>query len=160
MSENSYPQRKKIRLDSAIYSEQAAICSITIALLNRTPLFTDHAFTHDSISLLRLEAETTGVAVHAYCFMPDHLHLLLSPSPQVSLIDFLRALKGRSTRMAWQYGYQGKIWQRSFYDHFLRKGEDVHRVVEYILNNPVRQEMVNDWQEYPFSGSLVYNIKE
>ncbi len=91
--------------------------------------------------------------------MPDHIHLLISPSPQVSLVDFVRAFKGRSTRLAWQYGYPGKIWQRSFYDHFLRKEEDVHRVVDYILNNPVRQGIVDDWQEYPFSGSLVYNLR-
>ena len=159
MSDTSYPQRKKIRVDHIVYSEPAAICSITIAVLSRTPLFSHHALTHDCISLLRSEAETTGVTVHAYCFMPDHLHLLISPSRQVSLIDFMRAFKSKSTKMAWQYGYQGKIWQRSFYDHFLRRDEDVHRVVDYILNNPVRQEMVDDWREYPFGGSLAYDFR-
>ena len=100
MSERSYPQRKKIRLEPVAYSELGAICSITIAVLNRTPLFSHHTLTNDCISLLRSEAFTTGTTVHGYCFMPDHIHPLISPLPKVSLIGFVRAFKDRSTMMA------------------------------------------------------------
>jgi hypothetical protein len=88
--------------------------------------------------------------------MPDHLHLLINPSQETSIVDFVRDFKGRSTRLAWQHGHRGKIWQARFYDHFLRKDEDIETVVHYILNNPVRAEIVSDWRAYPFCGSRWY----
>ena len=53
---------------------------------------------------------------------------------------------------------KGKFWQTSFYDHFLRKEEDVRDVVMYVLHNPVRKGLVSEWREYPYSGSLVYEL--
>jgi len=48
-------------------------------------------------------------------------------------------------------GWKGKVWQRSFCDHALRKDEDVTKVAEYIVNNPIRRGLVKDWTEYPYS---------
>ncbi|MCC7210600.1 MAG: hypothetical protein IT451_02000 [Candidatus Brocadia sp.] len=53
---------------------------------------------------------------------------------------------------------KGKFWQTSFYDHFLRKEEDVRDTVMYVLNNPVRKGLVAEWREYPYSGSFVYDV--
>jgi len=44
-----------------------------------------------------------------------------------------------------------RLWQRGFYDHALRKEEDVQKVAEYIVNNPVRMGLVEDWRNYRFS---------
>jgi len=90
--------------------------------------------------------------------MPDHVHLLISASERESIIEFVREIKSLSTKMAWQHGYSGTIWQRSFYDHFLRKDEDCKMVANYIVHNPVRAGIVQHWQNYPFSGSLVYEL--
>jgi len=90
--------------------------------------------------------------------MPDHVHLLISASERESIIEFVGEIKSLSTKMAWQHGYSGTIWQRSFYDHFLRKDEDCKMVANYIVHNPVRAGIVEHWQNYPFSGSLVYEL--
>ena len=90
--------------------------------------------------------------------MPDHVHLLMSPSSTASIVDFVRDFKSRSTRLAWQYGYKGAIWQTSYHDRFLRKDDDVQVAVEYILNNPVRRGIVAEWRQYPFCGSLVCEL--
>jgi putative transposase len=74
------------------------------------------------------------------------------------IIEFVREIKGLSTKLAWQDGYQGTIWQRSFYDHFLRLDEDCMLVAKYIIGNPVRKGIVEHWEDYPFSGSLVYDL--
>src|SRR5438067_11446120 len=148
-----YPQRKHIRIDHAAYAEPTAICAITIVALDRQPAFHDFEFTAACADLLAERAATTGITVHAYCFMPDHLHLLLSPSGQTSISDFVRVFKSLSVRLAWRHGHQGKLWQESFYDHFLRKDEDFQRHIEYILNSPVRWGLVSEWQQDPFSGA-------
>jgi len=57
-----------------------------------------------------------------------------------------------------RFGIKGKFWQTSFYDHFLRKEEAGKDVIMYVLNNTVRKGLVSEWREYPYSGSLVYDL--
>jgi putative transposase len=149
-----YPERKIIRLHHAAYADPTAICSVTALTAGRHSFFQSFELTAACVDLLLDFAEAHGVPLYAYCFMPDHLHLLLSGSSSTSVFAFDGEIKSRSTRVAWQHGCTGKIWQRRFYDHLLRADEDVGRV-EYILNTPVRKGIVDDWRDYPFSGSTV-----
>ena len=82
--------------------------------------------------------------------MPDHVHLLMAPISE-NLIDLIGRWKSYTTRLMLEKGWKGKVWQRSFYDHALRKEEDVAKVAEYIVNNPIRRGWVKDWTEYPYS---------
>ena len=158
MLDQLYPSRKKIRLGPETYALPGSICSVTFCSAGRAIIFSDPAFSRACVSLLESRAEAVGVSIHAYCFMPDHVHLLIGPSSTVSVADSVRDFKSRSTRLAWQYGCKGAIWQTSYYDHFLRKDEDLQVAVDYILNNPVRKGIVEEWRQYPYSGSLVYEL--
>ena len=85
--------------------------------------------------------------------MPDHLHLAVSPEPQKDdLSRLLQRFKSFTTRLAWQHGYRGALWQRSYYDHIARGEEDVIALCQYILSNPVRQGLVTDAALWPYSG--------
>jgi putative transposase len=152
-----YPQRKHVRIDHDAYAEPTAICAITMVTLNRHPVFSNFELTATCADLLTERATTTNTTIHAYCFMPDHLHLLLTPSEQTSIIDFVRAFKSLSARLAWQHGHVGKLWQEPFYDHFLRKDEELQKHIEYILTNPVRRGIVSEWRQYPFLGGALYD---
>jgi REP element-mobilizing transposase RayT len=48
----------------------------------------------------------------------------------------------------------GVAWQKDFYDHVIRKHEDVVAQVKYVLDNPVRKGLVSEWHDYPFTGSI------
>ena len=48
---------------------------------------------------------------------------------------------------------KAKLWQPSFYDHVLRKEEDLLDTVKYIFNNPVRKKIVAHYLDYHLSGS-------
>jgi len=89
--------------------------------------------------------------------MPDHLHWLLSGHADFS--SEVCRFKSISTRFAWQQGLRGTIWQRSFYDHVVRRQEDVVRVAEYIAANPVRSRLVENVDEYPFNLLAISNWK-
>ena len=90
-----------------------------------------------------------------YCLMPEHLHFLTAPiNLQNSVIEFVNQFKGKSTSLAWKYGIKGSLWQKRWYDHILRKDEDIPKIGGYILNNPVRRELVLDWAAYPYGGCL------
>jgi putative transposase len=150
--------RRRIRLESDVYRVVDHPCSVTIATSQRRMIFSYQDLAKDIVIMLRMLCSENNVPLYAYCIMPDHAHLLLSASEKMGIIDFMREFKSRSTRAAWKHGLHGSIWQRSFYDHFLGSDEDCRTVADYIVQNPVRKGVVEQWGDYPFSGSLVYDL--
>ena len=75
-----------------------------------------------------------------------------------SLPRFVRLFKQKSG-----FAFRRKcgllLWQRSYYDHVLRKEELLRDVALYILGNPVRKGLVEEYAMYPFSGSLLFNVE-
>ena len=146
---------KKIRLDSSLYCDQNRIYSITIITNFKRKYFLNHALAMKIIECLKFEKRRLGCKVFTYCLMPEHLHFLTAPTNlQKSVIEFVNQFKGKSTSLAWKYGIEGSLWQKRWYDHILRKNEDISRIGEYVLNNPVRRGLVLDWTTYPYCGSL------
>ena len=54
----------------------------------------------------------------------------------------------------------GIRWQKDFYDHVIRRHEDVAVQVRYILDNPVSKGLVSSWQDYPFKGSIGCKLED
>lgn len=52
------------------------------------------------------------------------------------------------------------LWQINFYDHVLRKEEDTISVAYYILGNPVRKGLVEDYRQYELLGSFEFDIRQ
>ena len=63
--------------------------------------------------------------------------------------DLVRSFKSYSTYIARTLGHGPKLWQRSYWDHVLRRDEDVRIVAEYIVQNPVRAGIVDEACRYP-----------
>ena len=138
---------KKIRLDRNLYTEEGAISSITICTKDKLPYFQKNELAKSCIEQLKADTQLHNVPVYAYCFMPDHLHLIIAPSAEKDIVEFVGEYKGRTTRIGWKFDINGKLWQTSFYDHFIRKEETVKDVVMYVLNNPVRKGLVLEWKD-------------
>jgi putative transposase len=155
-AEDQLATRKSPRLKDFDYSSLQAYF-ITICSLDRKPYFENDAFNQAVINCLKEEKERMGFLVYVYCLMPDHLHLLLSPPGDgLSVSGFIGGFKSKTTRIAWDYGIKGKLWQSRFYDHVLRKKEKMNAVGEYILNNPIRKGLAGDWRKYPYCGIIDY----
>jgi putative transposase len=93
--------------------------------------------------------------VFTFCLMPNHFHMLISPADSgVNISRFIGSFKSKATRIGWKYGMGEKMWQGRFYDHVLRPNEPIKDVCEYILNNPVRKNLVKSWEDYKFCGFL------
>ena len=90
--------------------------------------------------------------LHAYCLMSNHVHLLLS-LPSALAKPFSQVLQAQKRYSATQanrlLGLSGQFWQRESYDHLIRSGAEFDRVVGYILNNPVKAGLVEDWRDWP-----------
>lgn len=147
-------RRKNNRLDLQLYKGIRAYF-ITICTKDQKKVFVDLKIVKEQIKILNFCCEKAGFSVWAYCFMPDHLHLLLMAEENSDLIKFVRTYKQLGG-----YGYKkvtGKaLWQKSFYDHILRREENVTQAIRYILENPVRKGIVEYFVDYPYSGSLKF----
>jgi putative transposase len=93
----------------------------------------------------------TGYKLHAYVIMPDHLHLLITPTESVE--KSVQLIKGGfSFRAKRELEWNGEIWQPGFTDHRIRDEEDWHKHLAYIQNNPVDAHLTSDAVHYEFIG--------
>jgi putative transposase len=67
--------RKEIRLTSPNYFGKR-LYFVTICTRDRRPILGDTCIVGGMLAILRDLSRHHEFAVHAYCFMPDHLHLL------------------------------------------------------------------------------------
>ena len=146
-------RRKKIRLPASRYIGRHWYF-ITLCTASRTAWFNDGEWVRAVRAFLQQQAEASGFILVAYCFMPDHLHVLASGShPDSDLTGFVKGFKQQSA--FWHKRKTGQaLWQRFFYDHVLRTDERWEAVANYIWLNPVRKALCSRPEEWPYSGSL------
>ena len=130
---------------------------LTLCCPDGQEIFKDAKVVNSILEKLKLCCETQCFKNYAYCFMPDHLHLLLKGEENADLIKMVKQFK-QLTGYYFKKDTGNPLWQKSYYDHILRKEEDVLAVVRYILENPTRKGLVKQPEEYPFSGSLEFGV--
>jgi putative transposase len=91
--------------------------------------------------------------------MPDHVHLLLGLGQSTNLVSIVGAWKSKCFLLRRRRGNLRRFWQRSFYDHALRRDEDLLVVARYVLANPIRAGLVENATDYPLSGSFEFQIE-
>ena len=90
----------------------------------------------------------------AFCVMPNHVHLVFTPLPKTdgahhALAVILHSLKRYTARQAnLLLEREGSFWQHESYDHVVRGEAERERIVAYVLNNPVKAELVDRWKEW------------
>ena len=100
--------------------------------------------------------ERGAYLLHEFVVMPDHLHLLLTPSPTSSLEKCVQLVKGGSSyQIHKERNHKMEIWQQGFYDWTVRDADDWRIKVEYIRLNPVRAKLVEGPQDWPNSSANV-----
>jgi putative transposase len=154
LDRDKLPERKRIRLKDFDYTSPRPYL-ITICSRNKEALFINDKLNQLIIECLMEEKKKAGFKIFVYCLMPNHLHLLLAPSAkEISVSEFIGAFKSKTTRIGWEYGISGKMWQGRFHDRIVRKRKDLKTIGEYILDNPVRRGLSARWQDYKFLGLI------
>jgi len=147
------PQRKNPRLSSENY-RGLRFYFLTLCCHERRKTFVDPSQCQWLLEFVQAEAAARDFAVPAYCIMPDHCHLQLQSLDATR--DFLRLLKSlkiKTSRRFLQKAGQ-TLWQHAFFEHILRRPDEIQSVAWYIWLNPVRKGIVNHPQDYTFAGSL------
>ena len=154
------PQRKHPRLDNYDYSSAGAYF-VTICTQNRRCVLSRivgrrlapaeaSGMEYTSFGkiaeqqLLSLKDRYAYLSVDQYVIMPNHIHVVLileseaaGASPRPTITDIVCAYKSLTTRECKKNGFDGKLFQTSFYEHIIRGREDYEEIVKYIYENPI-----------------------
>jgi len=124
----------------------------------RRPLFRAEPMARLFLDTLRNYRIQHQYLLHEFVLMPEHLHLLLTPAPDVSFEKAVQLIRGGfSFRVKHEMGLALEVWQPGPTNHRIRDADDYARHVEYIWQNPVKRRLVKNPQEYPYgsaSGAL------
>ena len=75
--------------------------------------------------------------LHEFVAMPNHFHLLITPLPPVTVEKTVQFVKGGfSYRAKKELGFNGEIWQTSFYDRRVRDAIEYARFRSGDAGNP------------------------
>ena len=136
VSEADRPVRKpKPRLNRQDYTGRRTY-HITLIVNSRAELPSDLELASKCEAVLIETAATLQFTLLAYCFMPDHLHVLLhGDSPRSDLLRFVQRFK-QITGYRFKHETGDHLWQQSFHDRVLRLDESRDDVSRYIFDNP------------------------
>jgi len=156
---NKNIKEKKHRLPLSMYQGQVRI-TFTLCVENKRPLFVEKVIVDKFIEILREAKDKYDCRNWGYIFMPDHLHLVLEGKSEKSDLWKAVGLFKQKTGFWLSKNKKDIRWQKDFYDHLHRKDEDLKKHIIYILDNSVRSGLVDNWEDYPFKGSLDFDLEE
>ncbi len=119
----------------------------------------------------------------AYCIMANHVHVVFAPLPiqpsevpqtfslrpkdaqtkslcYNTLSSIMQSLKGYTARKANQLlERSGAFWQHESYDHCIRTSNEWQQFVTYVLNNPIKAGLVDEWEKWQWSYCRTANCE-
>lgn len=112
--------------------------------------------------ILRKLCEQKGVEIMEAEACVDHIHMLVSIPPSISVSQFMGYLKGKSSLMIFdrhanlKYKYGNRhFWYRGYYVDTVGRNK---QAIENYIKNQLQEEIINDqisFKDYidPFTGS-------
>jgi len=133
---------------------------LTFCTHDRGKLFVSHSVVEPARQQILEPASAHDFSIPAYVFMPDHAHLLVEGLAESSDMKAFVKLAKQNSGYHYKRDCGRRLWQPGYYDRVLRDGESTLSVMWYILSNPVRANLVAQWEDYPFLGSTTHAISE
>jgi len=150
--------RKQLRLKDYDYT-QVGVYFLTICIHQRACLLGDiidetmvlNAAGHMIAQRWQdIPSQFPTTALDMWVVMPNHHHgiIVLNHDSSVSISKIVQWFKIVTTKNyihrvktdSWE-PFSGRLWQINFYDHIVRKNDDLARVRDYIENNPQRWQI-------------------
>ena len=152
-------KEKKHRLYLDCY-EGRVRATFTLCVERRKVLFIEKLIVNKFLEYLSEAKNNYDCKNLVYIFMPEHLHLVLEGNSEKANLWKTVVLFKQKTGFWLLKNRKGIKWQKDFYDHIHRKDEELRKHISYILNNSVRKELIDNWEDYPFKGSLDFDLEE
>ncbi len=124
---------------------------VTSLTWGRCDLFKTEQMALLLIDVLQKNRAQHRFELHEFVVMPNHFHALLTPAYEIPLERAVQFIKGGfSYRAKRELGFTRPVWQASFQNHRIRDARDYAAHRDYILENPSRAALPDD---YPYVSS-------
>ena len=118
----------------------------------REPIFFEDGDQEIYRDLLAEQTRRAGVAVWAYCLMPNHVHLILTPKTAEGLGRAVGEAHRRYTNFINARGrWSGHLFQSRFSSVAMDEAH-LMAAARYVSLNPVRARLVTQAQDWPWSS--------
>ncbi|MEO5935767.1 MAG: transposase [Terriglobales bacterium] len=106
------------------------------------------------VSTLLRYRDSKKFQLHDFVVMPNHIHVLLTVGPEVTIEKAMQLVKGGSSfRAKRELGINSEIWQAGFSEERAYGVEAFHGFRKYIHLNPVKWGLVERAEEYAYSSA-------
>ena len=146
------PKRKPLRLPDYDYGSNG-VYFVTVCTHHRARLFWDSDVpalngrgTMIHTWLKCIPERFSGVFLDTYAIMPNHVHMMLyfqqTEHSLEHVLDWFKTMTTNAYIRMVKDGaappFEGKIWQRSYYDHVIRNETDLSETRRYVQENPLK----------------------
>ena len=102
-----------------------------------------------------------GFRLPGFVVMPDHLHLLVLPAADDTvyrLVHEFKSVSGRNINAG--RGHKRPLWQKGFFDRFMRTPKEFLETLDCMHQNPVRKGLVRKPEDWRWSSARAYAGQE
>jgi REP element-mobilizing transposase RayT len=152
-----FPKRKSVRLNRELYQGPMTGMA-TICFYKRLDIIKHKLASHLIYQIEPLQKKF-DIEILIYCLMPDHLHIILDiERADKNFLDIITYFK-RITAFELRDKIPLKqLWQDRFIDRIIRDEKELEKLVKYILDNPLRRNLVPDYDQWPYFGGTFYDF--
>jgi putative transposase len=129
---------------------------LTVVAHNRRSLLACQEACDVLVDIWSRSATTDGWFVGRFVLMPDHVHLFARPAVNAKpLADWMQTWKSLSSRrIAAALKTAPPVWQKDYFDRFLRSADNYQEKWRYVEMNPVRKGLCSQPAAWPWHGEL------
>jgi putative transposase len=127
---------------------------VTFVIEGRKPVFRNEELTQKFLGTLQYFRTTREIELYGYVVMPDHVHVLCKVVHGMTISSFVRRVKTFTSRNCEFY------WQDGYWSVMIVGPDMLQEKLKYMHENPVRAELVEEIEEYPWSSAAEYYLKE
>ncbi|NME67632.1 REP-associated tyrosine transposase [Flammeovirga aprica] len=165
--------------------DQTKCYFVTLTVVHWIDVFTRKEYKDIIIDSLKYCQNNKGLALHAYVIMTNHIHLIISNNEDNKLEYILRDMKkftslkiinaikdnpveSRKKWLIWMFEKTGQrnknntryqFWQQHNCPKMLTSSDSLSQKLNYIHDNPLKEGIVNEPDEYLYSSAGNYSGK-
>ena len=99
-------------------------------------------------ALLHFDGER--YALCAWCVMPNHVHVVAMQAEGWPLQRIVHSWKSfTANEINRILRRTGAVWQREYYDRYMRDDDELSHVIQYVEQNPVKAGLVQRASDWP-----------
>lgn len=154
---------------------------ITTTVVDWIDIFTRPQYKHIILDALTYCQQNKGLKIYAWVLMSNHLHAIVSSGNELRVSDIIRDFKKftskqilnqlktdmQESRRQWMVGHfnltpnnkeitHHRFWQEGYYPELISTYDFYKQKLNYIHNNPVKQEIVSRQEDYQYSSAIDY----